>query len=403
MFGTKITRVTGDPGTAIITTDGKNIGTWGERARHHYSKDQVWNADQSLIILDRHDGTPNPVYLDGYTYKPLSLYKAPGEDRWHPTQPDIRIYVAGNEIGTFNIRTGKKVFSKTFSGYAGFQFGPSEGNPSFDGNWLAVLATNPSGSQVAFAYNFQTDTKYPDIPISYRVGSLTISPKGTYIVVNGDGIGVSSLNSRNNEDQTQAYDLQGNKVGPLWEEYGRPSHFDLTIDNDGSEIGVGVSKSSPDSGKLIKRRITDGRVTVLAPGASHTSTRNYQRPGWAYASNPASPYTNEIIAVKLDGSMVERFGYIPNNKTDYYAEPHASPSHDGKKVIIASNWNLGSRPISAYVVEALCDNPSTTCSSYDYNSSHRIDLGDMMYVLANWNSGRLQDLLNILRLWNQAC
>src|SRR6266542_1166321 len=47
LFGTTITRITGDAGTPLngIT------GTWGTDARHHYSKDQPWNADQTLIAM----------------------------------------------------------------------------------------------------------------------------------------------------------------------------------------------------------------------------------------------------------------------------------------------------------------------------------------------------------------
>jgi len=32
---------------------------------------------------------------------------------------------------------------------------------------------------------------------------------------------------------------------------------------------------------------------------------------------------------------------------------HGSPALDGKKVIVASNWNIGSRPVQSYVVETV--------------------------------------------------
>ena len=55
-FGAKITRVT-DPNRPV---PGLHL-TWGNVARHHYSIDPVWNADQSLLILDR--GTKPRVFL----------------------------------------------------------------------------------------------------------------------------------------------------------------------------------------------------------------------------------------------------------------------------------------------------------------------------------------------------
>ena len=77
-------------------------------------------------------------------------------------------------------------------------------------------------------------------------------------------------------DQSQVYDLEGNSVGEPWLKYGRPSHYDLTLDEHGDDIAVGVSKSPPDSGRVIKRRLRDGMVTVLTSGgyATHISTRN---------------------------------------------------------------------------------------------------------------------------------
>ncbi|MCK4444177.1 MAG: hypothetical protein KAW09_06515, partial [Thermoplasmata archaeon] len=146
----------------------------------------------------------------------------------------------------------------------------------------------------------------------------------------------------------------------LWSKYGYPSHYDLTVDADGQEVAVGRSKSGPADG-MIKRRLEDGHVTDIGPEGSHTSARNIYRPGWVYISRPRpsdSVYKNEILAVRLSGGMAERFGYIPNDKslTGYYAEVHASPSPDGKRVIVAVNWAQGS-DVSAYVIEVLCDSP----------------------------------------------
>src|SRR5437867_3018086 len=61
-FGSKIVKVS-NPGHEI-----PGLGlTWGKVAIHHYSIDQAWNANQSLLALDR--GTKPKVFLDGKTYK----------------------------------------------------------------------------------------------------------------------------------------------------------------------------------------------------------------------------------------------------------------------------------------------------------------------------------------------
>jgi len=349
-FGTKITRVTGDPGTSFTMADG-TTGTWGDISRHHYSKDQAWNADQSLLYLNRiREGGTNHIFLDGTTYEPLFRRDPPGEERWHPTDPNLMIYVTGNEVGKWNVWTGQKTFVKTFPGYSSFELGPSEGNVSWDGNWIAPLARVPDGKTVTFAYNMETDEKYPDIDLT-EAGSVnwtSISALGNYVVVNADYGGQN--------DTTQVYDAKTGekKGGGLWSKYGYPSHYDLTVDADGQEVAVGRSKSGPADG-LIKRRLEDGEVTEIGPEGSHTSARNIDRPGWVYVSQPVdSIYQNEVLALRLDGGTVERFGYIPNdeNLTGYYAEVHAAPSPDGKRVIVASNWAQGS-DVSAYVIEAL--------------------------------------------------
>jgi hypothetical protein len=68
------------------------------------------------------------------------------------------------------------------------------------------------------------------------------------------------------------------------------------------------------------------------------------------------PCTNEIDAVRLDGSRVERICNIRDNNQvflgdSYLAESHGCPSPDGLRVIFASDWNKGAYPVQAYVVD----------------------------------------------------
>lgn len=351
VFGTRVTRITGDPGTKIPNVDGK----WAEVARHHYSKHAAWNCDQSLLYLERHQGRPSKLFLDGETYVVrFARRRGPGtETRWHPREPDIMVYVRDNVIGYWNVREDTTQTIAAFRGYSEFRIGPWEGNLSMDGRMI-VVDGRKGDDRVAFAYDLEKERKYPDLVLNdVRLDWVSVSPSGRYIVLLG-------CISNKKGDQTQVYDLQGNKIGRLWEEYGRPSHYDLTIDENGEDVAVGVSKSKPDNGRVIKRRLRDGEVTVLTPGgyAVHTSTRNAGRPGWAYVTyqhrGPTwPPYWDEVIAVKLDGSMtVERIAHLHSKRTDYLTEAHAVPSPDGRRVLWASNWESPTgRPIGAYVAD----------------------------------------------------
>ncbi len=350
IFSSKITRVTGNPNSSIPT-----IGTqWRDIARHGYSKRQVWNADESILMIDRHINGTSPIFVDGETYEVLFTDAVSANaQRWHPTDPNIMVVVTDNEVKAWNVNTGTQTTLMSFSGYSGCLIGPYEGNLSNDGNMVALYATrNSDGKKVGFALDLQNQIKYNDLDLSsMNVDWISVSPLGNYLVVN------AVING--GADRTQVYDLNGNPVGSLWSEYGRPSHYDLTVDENGDEVAVGVSKSQPDDGRVIKRRLIDGQVTVLTEGgyAGHTSTRNLQRPGWAFVSfgyrGPTNwqPYYNELAAVKLDGTRVERICHIRGLWDNYENQAHPCPSPSGNRVIYASDWENGSPPVSAYVAD----------------------------------------------------
>ena len=324
-------------------------------ARHHYSKDAAWNCDQSLLCLGRHHGFPSMLFLDGSTYEPLfGRNNSPGaEVRWHAKRPEVMVFVKGNQIGLWNVRKDETEIIETFAEYSDFHIGPWEGNLSLDSRMIVVNAKKRE-EPVAFAYDLEAKQKWPDLSLAgMTVDWVSASASGKFIILNGQI-------TEERGDQTQVYDLEGRKVGDLWPEYGRPSHYDLTLDENGDDIAVGVSKSRPDDGRVIKRRLRDGRATILTSGgyAGHASTRNVNRPGWAYATYQTrgpnwAPYWDEVLAVKLDGSLaVQRIAHLHTHVTDYLTEAHAVPSPDGKRVLWASNWESGSgRPLGAYVAE----------------------------------------------------
>src|SRR2546428_7201280 len=64
-FNLKVTRIVGDPGTTITFSGGS--GTWGSDARHHYSDDQPWDADGTLLML-QNSGSPRALVLARATH-----------------------------------------------------------------------------------------------------------------------------------------------------------------------------------------------------------------------------------------------------------------------------------------------------------------------------------------------
>lgn len=338
VFKTKITRITGDPGTAIKNISGAK---WGDIARHHYNSDQAWNCNQTLIYLD----TPG-VCLDGENYEPKFLVTGIPSDsdvRWHVTDPALLLYAAGSKLGTWNPKTGSKLTIKDFgSGYSGLKFGPWEGSPSEDGN-MVVLSYDGG----AFAYDIKNDKKYPDIEKFTGVDNARISSLGNYIVWGCE------------PDNVIVTDLEGHDVINLPEDY--VSHFDVTVDGDGEECIVGRNNGAGggQDGTMTKYRMRDGRKTQLCAGGwcSHTSTRSRTHTYAVSAATPerANPYCDELLMSNLDGSKTYRLGHVHSPQTvDYKAEVQPSHSPDGGRVIFASAWGgSGSepRPVGCYIVD----------------------------------------------------
>ena len=137
----------------------------------------------------------------------------------------------------------------------------------------------------------------------------------------------------------------------------------MTVDEDGSEVYVGISKSDPDKYQVIKRRLSDGLVTALAPygKAQHASARAIRRPGWvvvSYAGSPPAlagrsreaPFAQQVIALKIDGSgEFRRIAHTVNAPYDYRSETHGSPSPDGSQIIWSSNWGRAGGPVFDFV------------------------------------------------------
>ena len=357
VFGTKITRIVGNPGDSIPGLPGQ---VWpAKEERHGYSKRQAWNADQSMIFLDRH--YPH-IWLDGNTYRPLFIRTfdkgnpdRPKRDlRWSNTEPNIMYYLSSTKgkcsFGKWDVVNDILTELINLDEYIYCSFGDGEGNFSADGTKAVVYAVRRDSTKVIFVADVTSKTKGKDIVVT-TLDNCTMSTFGNYIVIDGDFAGGS--------DRIQVRRASDGKV--LWTEsrYGIPSHWDVQVDQHGDEVVAGVAKSPPYDGMLIKRRLSDGKITVLIDKgyASHTSGRNINRPGWVYVTynlrdeTKWNPYQNEIVAVKLDGKRTERLGNIHSNSFIYIAEAHGSPSPDGKRVIFASDWDSGAVPIQAYVID----------------------------------------------------
>ncbi|RUM40500.1 MAG: hypothetical protein DSY70_03430 [Desulfobulbus sp.] len=358
VFGTTITRITGTPGEPI-----PNIANalWADKVlRHGYSKRQPWNSDMSMIFLDRH--SPE-LWLDGNTYEVLFTRHKPGSRvRWSHHEPEIMYYLFSSKngqssLGKWNVRADTTEQLVDLSGYTNVSFGKGEGNFTNDDTRVVINGTRVAdGHEVLFIANISTQTKTEDIDmhgVAVDVQNSTISPLGNYIVITGDwGLGPDRLQVRDAATGTILYTET---------ERGMPSHFDVQVDQDGREVVAGVAKTKAygvRSGTIIKRVLATGKISVIADFkyASHTSGRALGRPGWVYVtyqnrSTSYPPYINELVAVKLDGTRIERIAHLHAKKFNYLSESHGVPSPDGLRVMWASDWDREDYPIQSYIAD----------------------------------------------------
>ena len=374
---------------STVTRLGNNIGssttpvsgTWGSDARHVYSKQQPWNSDQTLITTEnRSGGSPTPMILDGTTYAPRYApcgNYGPWDYRWHPSpahsHEQINVNSSGTELMWFDVTTCTKTRSWTLPIAVDYGIGSGEGNPSNDGRFVAlgsatrmfVVDMDPQPPFAAYPNRRigpTLDISSCGLSSGCAIDWVSISASGKYAVVNYDGdhprvfdVDPNTLALSPHPEQTAAPRCSGSASAGYIYDLGH-ADFALNPFDGNADVLVGQegcgNAGSTVGGKLIGYvvmvRLSDGAITPLTSPSNeaypdHVSTRNIGWPGWAFVSHydePGKRFSDEIIAVKLDGSLAcQRLAHSHTAFSGCYrCEAHPAPSPDGQRVIFASNW-----------------------------------------------------------------
>lgn len=345
-----------------------------------YSKRQAWNADESLLLLRTGDG--NALLYDGATFQfKKALDDVGGEDIfWHPTNPSLVLYNPDNTLYSNNVLTDerKKIFA--FPDYA-FANTRGEGNLSRDGRWYALvgqLYSNATGTTFKdlLVLDLTTNQVVSRLALPKSLADfdwVSISPRGNYVVVDYATDQTARFNGIEVYDRNFKF---------LWQKPLGAGHSDLAIDANGDEVLVMDWYDSDKNQTFIKKfRLSDGKETTLLDVSAyfdlHISCRNEQRPEYCFISTfdyvdrltddakTWLPFEDEVFALALDGSGgVQRIvhhhsrRYSPttpdSDRSNYFAEPHATVSRKGDRIVFGSNWReIISDPMSvdAYVID----------------------------------------------------
>lgn len=347
----------------------------------HYSKREAWNSDESLMILSTCSG--ETLLLNGTDYSFIRvLTDVVGEDIfWHPTDPSIIYYCPSNVLYSYNVNTDQSLVIHEFADYT-FANTRGEGNLSRDGRYYAFAgavydnSTNETSIKDLVVYDISSNVIIKKLslpPVLNDFDWVSISPLGNYVVVDYATKDAGRFNG------VEVYDRMFNFI---WQKPLGAGHSDLGIDETGNEFLImGVYDEGLNKTIIKKFNLTNGEETALLDFSwsfdLHISCRNEARYRWCIISTFDGegrltddnlswlPFEDEVFALKIDGSgEVQRLAHHHSRRfspdfpdrdvSNYYAEPHATVSRDGGRILFGSNWreNIGrDSSMDTYIID----------------------------------------------------
>jgi len=348
-YKSKVVRITDQ---AVFDSKTPGMGTY-----HHYSKDQAWNSDGSLILLE---GWPSAI-IDGKTYEYKKFVNPPGGPHtWSNTQPDI-IYGTNNSnsIVKLNVSTNTTSIVRTFTEYTFVSYGEWEGNMSNDDRYMVLQCKTAAGEMAIVVYDLVDDAVVSTMSAPVWPNNCAMSQSGKYVEVQWDVAGYENYQGiciYNRSDLSFVRNVISSGGG----------HYDFGYDTEGNEVCTGADIDGSSRG-IIMVRLDNGAKTYLLSDAQmswpiHISCRNLNRAGWAYLTEfaetygePTKPNFQKMFAVKLDptannDAVTETFAHVQHSTTiDYDRSPFGVPNRDGSKVMFRSDWMKGTGEINSYV------------------------------------------------------
>ncbi len=340
---------------------------------HGYSKDQVWNADQTLYKISAWKVFNATNFEE--TQSLSNMYPA----YWSNTNPDlIWSFREDGAIKKHFISTNTTETVANIAGYESIKLGPGEGNIDKNDHFVALVGKKANGDLDIIIFDLQTlqvtHTKtlvgaWDDGGANFPkyIDWVSISQSGDYVVIMWNH-NTSSVNNPFTENGNSHYGVEVYNTADVQYQnrivsYG--NHGDLGYAVDGSEVLVQFY-GNYGGGKLYMHKLDGSASNIVLSThtdfgvAGHVSCRNINRPGWAYVTHSLAAQSGQIVAVKLDDSgLVEHFGHHFSSSTSYEQAPMATASPNGDKICFKSDFRTGpnTNPSVVYSFFANLANP----------------------------------------------
>jgi hypothetical protein len=340
VFGTRVSRLS----DAMHQADASEPGDVTTIIDEYATVDPFNMGATRLLLLQR-------SYFALYSPEGRFLQNLPlevdgtSQPRWSRSDPNVLYYLHANTIRQLDVSTSEIKDVHVFAEYAQID-GRGESDVSEDGDHMVLIGDQ---SQI-FVYQISTDTKGPVLDISALgpIDQIQITADND-VLVGWLAIGTARANGLELFDPNMRFLRQ---IAPA------EGHHDISRDDNGDPIVVLVDAEDRTHGcpnGIVKIRLSDASRTCLAMFdislAVHVSTP--ERGGSVVVSTfaPSDPsptsgwavYTNEILLVRMDGSGITRLAHHRSRPfNDYNWEPRASVSHDGRRIVFSSNFDLQS-------------------------------------------------------------
>lgn len=372
-YGTTIQRVS------------NGLSQFNEGVHHEYETISPFNRNNTRLLLLREGGSFYVADLNGnviISEAELALGKQP-EPRWSTTDANVFYYHQDNNLFRYDLGTKQKTTLRTFTQYDGIAFGYSNGELSDDGDNLLILGRKGSQSFLG-VYRISNNTLGTMLETT-NLGSIVLTdltPSNNVLVrwaAQGEGRYKGfELFDRNMTFQRQIYRYNGR--GDVARDLNGDETLLVTADND-LQPAAGCENNG-----VQKVRLSDGQKSCLIPlffGADvGISVNNSGGHPWALITTTDlngtaspndslpgdwqsrwKPRNNELLLVKLDGSERRRLAHHRSRVNgEYWWQPRASLSRDGRYALFDSNFGTYPRPFytDAFLVPL---NPGTSVTA----------------------------------------
>lgn len=350
-------------------------------AKNLYSRQQAFNADESLLLVFARDGAWHLYDAQTFDYvKRLDLGGGSVEPQWHPTDPDVMYFLpnkGGLSLHAWHVRTDQQMkivdFTRlqSIAGFPGLHDIRSvwpgaarvwtrwEGSPSMNARyWAFQVETIDEKPLALITFDLATKSIVGSLDIRGvgRPDHVSMSPKGAFAVASWPEKDADCplFRRRGTLEKPCGVMAFARDFSAAQGLAAKSPHSDLAIAADEREV---IVISNYDSGDLEMIDLASGEVTALwrmyingASSALHISGKAWNKPGWALVSTYATKdprnaqpwYENRLIAVELkENPRIINLAAIVNDAQAYFSEPHASVNRDFTRVVFNANWGTG--------------------------------------------------------------